>query len=320
MLRVDGTTGGVAWVTALPTAVVPLVLAPFLDPGGTLQCASLGASGPALEAFDPTSGAVAPSSLPAGVGAGVPAIGADGSLYLQHLPSTPPVRTNALISRLLPDRSVLWTTNDLSHGSATFGGFLTLALGVRDAVIVVTVDTASTVFDLDPATGDIVWSTSLAGMAVSGPAVGPDGSIAVITLVSSFPSMDYALSVFEPSGSLRFTMSTQAATVLAVGLDGTILLGPQLTALDRLGATRWLADVYASNNVSTATVTIDGNGTVVVFANEITAVELATGMTLWTLPGPGGGTTPGCVQSAALTSDRGIVGVSCDGRLFGASD
>ncbi len=308
VLRIDAATGTVDWSTTLPASVVAS-LSPFLDPGGTLVDLAIGSAGPLLDAFSPATGAVTSTPLSPSTGVSIPAIGADGSLYVQYVPVTGPLSKVAVISRILPDGTVKWTTSDLSHGSATFAGFLTLALGAGDTVYAVTSDTVSAVFALDPADGTVMWSVPLPGMAVGGPAVGPDGSIAV-TVPDLF--------VVDPAGAIRFSAPIPGGNdVYAIGRDGTVFAGDSssLSAVSREGTVLWTFINEDAGASSLAAVTLDANGTVIVLDGDLLALDPVTGRRLWSLP-VGAESVSG---SLALTSNGGIVVVGVE-HMVGASD
>jgi outer membrane protein assembly factor BamB len=315
--RIDGTSGALDWSTSLPSSTVAS-LSPFLNPMDTLVDFANDATGPILEVFSPSTGATVPTTLPSSLsGIGIPAVGADGSLYVEYVPVTGPQTKKGLVSRVLPDHTIAWTSEDLSVGPATFGGFLTLALGEHDEVIVVTTDTSgvlSRVYELSPMTGATLWSTDIPAQLMGGAAVGPDGSVAVI---ASENGSDYSLLyILEPTGAIRATASVGGQTIVAIGADGTILVDG-LTAVSSAGATLWI------KNAGGLGVQIDSDGTIIATSTgEIVGLDSATGEKRWSLDAsdvPGFGRHCASIQSATLTSNGGLVGIGCN-ILFGASD
>jgi len=321
--RIDGTTGNLDWLVSLP-ASTSASLSPILDPGGALLDVANNVAGPAIDSFDPMTGSVTASMLAFSLaGIGIPAVGVDGSLYVQYVFEVGTNSQQALVSKLLPDRTIAWTTGDLSAGPTSFGGFLTLALAERDVVIAVTTDTSgslSIMYGLSPATGATLWTTQIRAEAVNGPAIGPDGSIAVVALDATNPNAGL-LYVFEPTGALRSTTVVPGQTVAAIGVDGTIVIGGEgLTAVSPSGTVLW------TNSVGLVLgATIDSAGTIVTtFESEIVGFDVTTGAMRWSLMPPPHVPTdaqPPClgVQSVVLTSNGGLVGLGC-GLLFGASD
>ena len=320
--RVDGTTGNVDWSVALPASTVAS-LSPFLDPSGTILDVANTATGPVIEAFDPATGAVMGTPLAASLAdIGIPAVGSEGSLYVQYVTEVGMSSQQGIVSRLLPDRTVAWTTKNLSVGPTAFGGFLTLALGHRDVVVAVTTDTTgslSIVYALSSETGATIWSTDIHAQAVNGPVIGPDGSIAVVALDAVDPSSGL-LYILEPTGSVRATTTVPGQNVFAIGVDGTIIIGGEgMTAVSATGTILW------TNTVGLVLgATIDAAGTVVAtFEGSVFGFDLSTGATLWSLQPPAvpSDSGPPCrgIQSTTLTSSAGLVGIGC-GVLFGASD
>jgi len=317
--RVNGTTGALDWSTALPASTVAS-LSPFLAPTGSVVDFANDPTGPILESFNPMTGAVVATMLsPSLAGIGIPAVGSEGSLYVQYVPSTGLESKAGYVSRVLPNSTIAWTSADLSGGPSSFGGFLTLALSEHDDVIAVTTDTSSVlsgVYELSSTTGATVWTTDIAAQAIGGPAVGPDGSIAVIAI--SAGGSTGALYIFEPTGALRAMTPVDGANIYAIGTDGTIIVGgATLTAFTSSGTLLW------TNAVVPLGATIDSGGTVVTtFSDVIQGLDGATGAVRWSLKAPDlpdGGSPCAHIQSVTLTSNATLVGIGCN-ALFGASD
>ena len=260
--RVDGTTGQVGWVTSMPPSVVASI-SPFLLDGGVLQDLAYAMTGSSVESFDPATGTLTSTPLPATLsGAGIPAIGSDGSLYVPNVSSAEVVMKSGSISRVLPDGTVAWTSQNLANFTASFGGFFTLALAPGDVSIVAEADTsgvASFVVALSAESGAILWNTSIAGQIVGGVAVAPDGSSAVI---ASNGQQSY-LSILETTGAIRATFPVDADGIQAIGLNGDFLIGGSV--IDSTGVTKWTA---ADGVGELLTPTIDANGTVYVLVQR----------------------------------------------------
>jgi outer membrane protein assembly factor BamB len=209
------------------------------------------------------------------------------------------------------------------------------------------VTSTSTVTGLDPATGQIAWSTMLPGSLTSGTAIAPDGSIAVVANVATTTSMIPTLYVLEPGGAVRHTFPLETldlfsagpgSTLYAIGLDGTALVGTvsngasKLVAVSSAGQMIWKTSASESEAVQSAT--IDASGTVVVTeATAIVGLDPTTGATKWKVDLPpesiACGKANAGIASATLTSAGGIVAIGqCAAdfpgittyTLFGASD
>ncbi len=363
LTKVDGATGDFGWSTLFPTnpaaaggsaPALFLLASSVIDAIGPPAVAEL-----SLDALDPATGRLAESLLGSGpIEAGtpgvrgfnnlatLPVIGADGSFYLAYTNNVGPQIYYPVVSRIRADGAFVWTSRtDYPMGLAEPAGAApaTLALGRDDAVIV-----AQTLYDgfaapvtalteLDPATGSVRWTTSLAGSSNGNPAVAPDGSIAVVTE----GEVEQTLDVREPMGALRFRRDVAPAedapvTLFAIGLDGTFVLGGgSLLAVSGAGDAMWTATtrdggvdrndggsdlgVPASDLVGA---TLDESGTVVAtYLDSIVGLDLATGATLWTLDPPEPVT---CIASSTLTSSGGLVATECANggatHVFGAGD
>lgn len=329
--RVDGASGHVDWATTIPLLDIAS-FSPFLRKGGDLEDFAYGDAGSSIEAFDPGTGTLSATPLPPALsGAGIPAIGTDGSLYVPNV-SAVVIEKEGVISRLLPDGTLAWTSENLAQYTASFGGFYTLALAPGDVSIVAENDTtgaASVIIALEPANGTILWKTSVSGQLAGGPAVAPDGSIAVIT---ANEEQEFSLSILEQTGTLRSTHPVLGQTLQAIGLNGDVIISGSV--IDGTGATTWGTDG------GLLTTTLDANGTVFELSGgAVAGLDFKTGATLWSLSapeatmqlfGPDGsptrldsGAPAFCnagVQDAVLTSTGALIALTCSGALFGASD
>jgi hypothetical protein len=324
--RVDVATGAIEW--SQPFSPDEETSTPILLTSGGIDLVAYSMYTDAIFTYEPANGAsssttygfslyYAPSDL---------AVGTDGSLYATHLDDVGEAHQTSYISRVSPGGEVLWTTIDLG----TLGPPLeyddgevfpsTIALAKGDLVVIMvneitkTPEDAEVVSAFEPATGVLRWSKTLTGTAIGGPVVGPDGNILALLSTSDAES----LVSLDPStgATTMYPVSAELDTIYAVTLDGIVLAGLDngslggLVAIDPHGNILW-------TNATAGAATVASDGTIVAFAGTIKGLDPKTGLAKWTLEPPS--STP-CFVTGALTSEGGIVGLECDGTLFGAGD
>jgi hypothetical protein len=252
--------------------------------------------------------------------AGNHAIGADGSLYLLHSESVGTAMSKTFVSRVSPGGSSTWTVDVGAAAGVKPGGSVfpsTLALGPGDRVFTV-VDTIPTLVAVavDASTGATAWTTSLPGQVLGGPAVRPDGSVALLAGPANAPN----LVIFDgQTGTMTSrALGFEVAEIFAVTTTGVVIAGTDagmgvdgLVAIDADGKAIW----KTPGAFRGATVAL--GGTIVAFGTTIVSLSETTGTTLWSLVPP---IPSSCLADVALTSAGGIVALQCDGTLFGASD
>jgi hypothetical protein len=256
-----------------------------------------------------------------------PAVGSDGSLYFVHEEGVGTVLQQTYVSRVAPDGTVRWTSVDLGTLVPTpmyDDGEVdpsTIVLEANDQLILLVGDLTpsgeQTVgVSLDAASGAVLFTSVVKGTVVGGPVILPDGSVVALLddgLVTNIVVFDRA------NGAVTRTQLTSGAfEIFAVTRAGNLLIGADdgsgvkaLVSMDTKGSSQWLATLEPRS------VTIASDGTILVFGADITAIDPGTGATKWVLAPPD---ALSCLMDAALTSDGGIVGLECDGLLFGAYD
>jgi hypothetical protein len=324
--RIDTGSGASDWTNTTagsPTALLLSAGAIELTVGDPL----------AEESLDPGSGATSPlGTLGYWGSTGDPAIGADGSLYYAYMLDQGTATATTRVSGVSRAGAVEWTSVDLATlGPPPVYGDVDpseLALGLDGAVLVAinvltSAETFQVVAALAPDTGAVRWTRTVPGQMLGGPIVAADGSI----LIAVDEPRPGAIVVLEATGDVRSTLKipdapSGSATIFglpAVGLDGTILASSDvgqgvdgLVAFSQTGAVLW----HQPLQLLEATITSDG----AVLAHDsfdLTLLDLATGATRWVLSPPHPSV---CIAAAELTSTGGIVGLQCDGTLFGAGD
>lgn len=256
-----------------------------------------------------------------------PAVGIDGSLYLVHWEAVGTANAAAFVSRVRPDGFVAWTTPPLAKlvGASSDGGSVfpsMIALGDHDTPVTVVESVASSgiesaVLALDPSNGAVRWRTSFSGQRLGGPAVRPDGSIALL----AGPLSEARLVLLEPQTGTPaiHSLSVRVFEIFAVTRSGVVIAGLDdgdglsgVVALDGGGTPLW------SQPVVPRSVALASDGTLVIFtAPSLVALDVANGATKWELPLPH---PSSCLLDGAPTSSGGLVGIQCDGTLFGAGD
>jgi outer membrane protein assembly factor BamB len=323
MAKVEGASGMVDWSTpfASVAAGAPLLVASgkLLDYATTPSFVA-GTFDLLVESFAPAFGAFTTKSIgPLANGIGLPAVGADGSLYVGY--GEPQAQMFfGVIARILPDGQVGWTSPNLTSPMAPdSSGISAVALGAF-GLVVVGVEPSSgmgSVVALDAGQGAVTWTMMLDSSPSGSPAVAPDGSIAIVSKLGT-------LYVLDPSeGQIRVTKSIGMGEFInAIALDGTLIVGgTTFLAIGPAGEALW-----SSSTPHFVSATIDAAGTVVAtFGDHIEGLDLATGATRWSVAAPDA--VP-CIGGATLTSAGGIVAIGCvdfmepDGEVFafGASD
>jgi outer membrane protein assembly factor BamB len=325
MQRIDSATGVVDW--AMAPQGVPLAL--LLSTG---KVETTDGDPLTLASIDPASGVESPFATLGYWDDADYAIGADGSFYFVYGLDLGSANPSRQISRVGPDGAVAWTSVSLAtlgppplYGDVNPSG---IALGRDDTVLVsIDVPRKDTTYDLlialAPDTGQVRWTHAFTDQVLGSPIVAADGSIVVA--VVGLPNSTQIV-VLEATGQVRrsFAVPAPAASqdvfgLLATALDGTLIVetdGAQgasgLVAVTPTGAALWHSDLQLLD----ATVTSDGS----VLARDsfdLTLLDLATGSTRWVLSPPHPGV---CISEAEITSSGGIVGLQCDGTLFGAAD
>lgn len=336
--RLETTSGALDWKDVFSPnngSGTPIVLAT-----GSMDVFAYDGEDPAgdvLLAYDPSVGSSSPIPISFELHdvIGDPAVGKDGSLYLVHRTGVGGAFPTTQLSRLAQDGSVLWTTVDFSTLAppALYAGSLiafNVALSNDDLAVVGTLVTTATqdlttLIAFDPAAGDPRWITTVQGEIVGGPAVRADGTIVVI-LLDPYAST-YALASFDPRSGTQsiHPLASGAVEIFAITAGGVVIAGAEggygltgLVALANDGTALWHND-----GAENATIASDGTILASGIAGDggpgpsIRAIDPATGTTKWELAAPSSGA---CMRDFALTSERGIVGLQCDGTVFGARD
>jgi hypothetical protein len=311
--RVDVASGAIDW--AVPYPPFPFLDTPVILSAGTID---LMASGSVLS-FNPSSGASTGTNFGLSFDEYMPdlGVGVDGSLYVIHGLSL--AEGPVALSRVMPGGMVLWTSVPLGTLGPFVGGQNTssVALAPGDLAVVFrggqTLDGWRTVVAaFDPGTGVARWTTPIPLDCGSGPVVRPDGAIVVLCDTDSGPD----LIVLDPVSGAASTqpLPGPALQIFGVTQSGAVIAGDgsgNFTAIDASGTTLW----SIQNDATDASIAQDG--TIITFGSEVSAIDGATGKTRWTL----GSVVPGShVVGGALTSKGGIVGLTDEGTLFGASD
>ncbi len=324
LLRVRTSDGAVEWTAPVDPdqeTNVPIVL----SHGGIDVFAYAPGDVDSMVTFDPSTGATTSTTFGLGLQGAVPdsAVGADGSLYITHEDGAAGAHAPTFVSRVSPGGDVLWTSVDfwtLIPPTTNPAGIepSLVALAKDDLVVsaVQTPDDGAVVNAFDPTTGATRWSTTFNGALNGGPAIRPDGTIALLiatNLVLLDPETGAATATHPLPGA--------GAGIWAVTKGGTLIMGimpPGLAvltaAVDGAGTPLWTSQVlgYA---------TLASDGTIVVLGvTTITALDGETGATKWELQAPQPGDPNACFIDAALASEGGLVALACDGTLLGVSD
>lgn len=321
--RVDARDGTIDWADRLTGGdeVSSVVLR------GASRAQLFDPSPSTIATFDVCSGDESTAASPVDVSAH-PLIGSDGSFYI----AVGGASASGVVSRISPDGTPLWTSAALStfapSSKDTVGG-AGLVLAPDGTVLVdISVGNAggfvTVVAALDPETGTARWQTVVPATEFCYPIVGPDGSFTFVVLTpnddASAEETTQVVSL-DRDGQVRFatTLPGWAAYMAAVALDGTILLNIEalengIAALSPAGRLEW-TQWFGQTSIMNATVA--SNGTVLVSADSVVALDLATGAVKWSLAPPNA--SPG-VCDTTLSSSGSLVAVLCDGTLFGASD
>ncbi|MFI5301547.1 MAG: hypothetical protein ACHREM_25950, partial [Polyangiales bacterium] len=231
LLAFDAVSGAIDWdVVYTPSSQGDGL--PVLLTDGALEIVATGASYRAsIDRFDAVAGTFTTTAIAAGsdVIDLSPAIGADGAMYVAYTANAGSARARSVVTRLHADTTIAWTSVDLATlgpppdaGNDVFPS--RIALAQNDLVLLVTsiIGTSpikSLLVALDPSDGVVRWTAPLDGQLLGGPAIAPDGSIAL--LAGAPPSAK--LEVFEATGALRreIDLGRSSAALYAIGLDGT---------------------------------------------------------------------------------------------------
>jgi outer membrane protein assembly factor BamB len=344
-VRLDASTGLVDWTTPfdpLPSAyAAPLLLADGLVEFFAADSEDHGA---ALDSFAPMTGTATSMALPAlsAVYSGDAAVGMDGSLYVAYPMLSATGMPEPVVSRLTPTGTVTWTSQALTSllppatVKLAFVAPGTLALGADDLVLVpLAVQAQSSpptayLVALDPSSGAVAWTKPMMGPIIGGPAVTPNGSIAVLVgppLFSSAGPEPTNLLFFNASGAQELEVGVgtwTSAALFAVARDGSVVLGVQSGPATRIGYDQlYVIHECADYNWTVRTqglmtATVDAHGTVLAATSvALLGLAVASGELLWSVPAQHAGAS---ILDATFTSSGGIVAVEDDGSVFGASD
>jgi outer membrane protein assembly factor BamB len=287
-----------------------------LDSGAALALEGIGdpnIGGEALFAVDVDTGAASrfgPSGLDQLV-----APAPDGTLFgvLGHGDA-------AALARLDASGAPLWSTALSTLDPAIeFEAGLTLG----HAMVVLGVESSDTrvrLHAVDANDGTPIWQTSV-GLAAFAPfPLRANGDVVVLEVGHelSFDVIDGATGAvarhaFESDDHPLSIVALTSAGAAIVLCDVNVLC-----SIDETGV-RWRTQLADDDELRFATVS--SNGIVVGAAyDEIYGVDADTGALLWQLVPPGGPSATACAADVALASDGTLVGVWCDGTVFGARD
>jgi outer membrane protein assembly factor BamB len=249
-----------------------------------------------------------------------PAVGADGSLYLAHLAGVGTADSRSYLSRVRPDGTVAWTTPDLATlvppELPLTNLFSPSVIALGDGLVVTVLGglasagSISIVLALDAPSGAVRWRTTQPGQLLGGPAIRPDGAVTILTEIVRLEAASGAAHPLSFAGGMTeiFAITRDNITLVGSnagdGVDG-------LLAIDDAGKTLWSAPGAIRSAV------IAADGTILSSGATIRGLDPATGAVRWELLPP---TPSSCLFDIALTSDGGLVGLQCDGTLFGARD
>lgn len=257
----------------------------------------------------------------------MPAVGEDGSLYLVHADDVGTANSRTYVSRVGPGGDTVWTTPDLatlttspSPGSDVFPS--TLALARNDAVVITVMDTISKsgsvalAVGFDGHTGATSWSVPTPGQLLGGPAILPDGRAVLLAGPANAPNL--VIIDVQSGGATTHALAMPVFELYAITRGGVVIAGTDagqgvdgLIALGLDGKPLWTVPGAMRG------ATIASDGTVVAFGATIAGLDPSSGATKWSLSPP----VPGsCLADVALASDGTIVGIQCDGTVFGAAD
>ncbi len=330
--RIDASNGAIDWTSPFVPGMDTMPTPFILQSGRPEIIATLPSE---ITAFDFATGdtlSIATPNLEFGLLTADPAIGTDGSLYLlSNLNGDGSSGAPFVVARVAPNGSILWTSTELSAvaeptpPATHVEGFPTgIALGL-DGTVLVLFDGLATpyaeltvVIALDPTTGGVLWEQTLDGQALDGPVVAPDGSVAVVSYVTS---EETDLILLEPTGAVRRRVNVPTTNHLCgVATNGTFVVFLELgggefgvTAIDPSGAMLW------QQTGSFVDALLSSDDAVVVFGDDVRAYELATGATRWS-HAPPNDDYPAGVCSAAMASSGTIVALQCNGTPFGLGD
>jgi outer membrane protein assembly factor BamB len=325
--RLSAANGAAQW--ALDIEITDATEWPVLRSTGVIDVFARDAEfNPALLQIDTQSGAFTTTNFGFDFYSGPPnpAVGADGSLYLVHSENVGTVSAHTFFSRVRPDGFVSWTTPDLASVVATspdtkLQSPSTLALGVADRVfsVVSTITSAGTgciVLALDADSGARLWQSDFLGQPLGGPAVRPDGSVAI--LLGPLEASRLVILDGQSGTPTAHKLDFGGFGIHAITRSGNAIIATNegkgatgLAAVDGDGKTQW------THAVPVRSATLGANGMLFVVGSTLLGLDSATGATRWELAPPN---PESCLLDGALTSGSGIVAVQCDGTVFGAAD
>jgi hypothetical protein len=336
--KVAGTTGNVAWTTAVAPNGDSSPSTPFVTASGVVQ--TFAGMPPALLSFGATG--LATSATLSATSGGLafptpdPAIGADGSLYLLTTPGAG-VDGPASVVKIDPAGNPVWASPALPVSpppatSVTVFALFDVALAPNGLVLVnlgllLTPYANDTVIvALDPATGQPEWSNVYPGQQDGSLVVGADGTV----ITSLFAPADdggtaSVVLMLDASGhekSRTGVPGVQSAWPLAVTTDGTVLVGTQfeggmsgMVAISASGDILWNRSGLPFDGTNDGALSSDG--VFVSYGTQVFAIGVSTGATKWSVDPPEGA---GGVCNATLTTGATIVALGCNGVLFGVGD
>lgn len=325
--RVKAATGAIAWT--VPIRPSSATETPVILKTGAIELYAYNASSQdSVFSFQADTGASTSTTFGFELyyAPGNHAVGSDGSRYLVHSSGVGTANSHTFISRVSSSGTVTWTSADLASmlPPPTVEGMVStslIALGQNETVVVV-IDvwgpegSGGHALALAPGSGAKLWSTAFQGQPLGGPAVMPDGSIAIIAGPANAPRIVR----FDPgSGSpVIAPVSLGLTKIFAVTRTGIILAGTnQGSGIDGIAAIASNGSALWTRSLDVRDATVDSEGMIVAFGKTITGLDAANGKTRWEYAAPGAGS---CLAAAALTSDGKIVGLQCDATLFGAGD
>jgi outer membrane protein assembly factor BamB len=264
------------------------------------------------------------------------AIGTDGSFFVG---ASAGGYTPGALAHVSPQGGVDWLGPRTSTG--VYGGVVGPVMLAPDDTIVSAGSLEISAYE--PGAGDLVWHTGypqggsggLSGVA----AIDVHGSI--VTLLQNGDAL--SLETLDQAGATARTVPLPTVEVtldachVAVGYDGSVVVmladeapAPGATkahativSVDPQGHPRWTTTLDSALPYDPAATSahyglfVDAAGTVVVTAGSVTALDGATGSTLWTVTPP---TSSACVRPAVLGAGASIVVSQCDGTIVLARD
>jgi hypothetical protein len=303
------TDGSVRWSYTFDSGVGGL----FLDPAGTLHAES--GVPRVLYTFDQAGNPTTQGTLPPNVSYGF--VGSDANLYGTSIDYEG--SANDALVKMTPEGVVLWSTplacNDCIAGTALSpddGLVATLIAPEGDGGL------AGSMVHLD-ASGNLLWTRTLAGFTAEDIAVAADGSIR-IALWEDYQQTASTLVLVSISAAGDVLWQTDlhqdpeqtGDDPLVVTNDGTTVLRSftHLNAVDATGAILWSTPLTCPNCAYAAGA--DPHGGLVVLVDDIEGIDVATGKVLWS------GITPPQEDSGTIYFGSTMT-LGPPGVLFGSS-